>query len=83
MSTNFSNHSPASVPRRPEEPGRAERVTGPQVARRAAGRRRQKTRREWDSNPRWLNTTPVFKTGAFVRSAIPPDDGASVEGNVG
>ncbi len=30
-------------------------------------------RREWDSNPRYGIHTIVFKTIAFVRSAIPPD----------
>gem|GEM_PF-1334557 len=29
-------------------------------------------RREWDSNPRGLFAPPVFKTGAFNHSAIPP-----------
>lgn len=29
-------------------------------------------RRERDSNPRWRYATAVFKTAAFVRSAIPP-----------
>ena len=31
-----------------------------------------KKRREWDSNPRYRVGIPVFKTGAIVRSAIPP-----------
>ena len=35
-------------------------------------RARNVWRVEWDSNPRWLLTTPVFKTGALSLSAIYP-----------
>ena len=31
-------------------------------------------RKEWDSNPRKLLASPVFKTGAFNRSAILPEE---------
>ena len=30
-------------------------------------------RREWDSNPRWVAPSPVFKTGTLNRSDISPD----------
>ena len=29
-------------------------------------------RREWDSNPRWVAPSPVFKTGSLNRSDISP-----------
>ena len=38
-------------------------------------------RREWDSNPR-SSRLPVFKTGAFNPSAIPPDGARQRAGSV-
>ena len=37
-------------------------------------------RRERDSNPRWRYATAVFKTAAFVHSAIPPARGMAPRG---
>ncbi len=42
--------------------------------RKSLGNSRENWRREWDSNPRRLITSPDFESGAFDRSAISPQN---------